>query len=69
MFDSSEDALECHETITLDRARAELARHGCRIIDTDCFTNGMPQLRVTNDCDAPEWIDCTPAAILAWLGY
>jgi hypothetical protein len=66
MFDSSEDALECHETISVRRARTELARHYCRIVATNADGS---RIFVGNDCDAPEWIDCTPAAILTWLGY
>jgi hypothetical protein len=68
MYDSSEAALADHSTISIDRARAELKRHGVRILDTQVSRQGV-RLQVTNDIDPAEWIESTPAAILAWLGY
>ena len=59
-----EDAIEDHDHISIRNARAELGLHGCRII-----TEEAQRIYVTNDIDAPEWIACTPAAILIWLGY
>lgn len=76
MFHSSDEALDCHEPISVETARRELRRHGCRIISGpqigEAYLTGRgksDQIEVTNDLDPPEYIDCTPAAILAWLGY
>jgi hypothetical protein len=67
-----EDALEDREFMSLGRIRAELAAHGCRLLATltEKPFGGEPEfIQVTNDLDPPEWIEPTPAAVLAWLGY
>lgn len=72
MYDTSEDAIEANEGVTLKAAQAELARHGCRVLATltEAPFGGNPEkIQVTNDIDEPEWIECTTAAILIWLGY
>jgi len=59
-------------TITLEEARAELARHGCRIVATftDAAFGGEPSaITVSNDFDPPEELPLNSKAILEWLGY
>lgn len=77
MYTCSEDAIEANESVSLKAAAAELKRHGARIIcgpqvgETHGIeSKGKPwQIQVTNDCDEPEWIDCTTKGILVYLGY
>lgn len=70
-----EDALESDERLTLAEARRELRRHHCEIIASrGTATGSMPtayptHVYVSNGHDPAEWVECTPAAILAWLGY
>lgn len=66
MYDSSEAAIEANEVISTASAARELRRHHCRILAVD---DAKRMIQVTNDCDAPEWIACTTAAVLLWLGY
>lgn len=68
MYDTSEEAMQDNRAISLGQAEAELRRHHCRVIDT---RGGQGRFRIlaTNDCDAPEWIDCTTRSVLEFLGY
>lgn len=60
-----DEALEDNEPCTLATAKSELKKHQCRVISEGPNNT----IQVTNDFDPPEWIDCTPTAILGWLGY
>lgn len=64
MYTNSEDALADDEIIGMKAAAAELARHGCRILATL-----GENIMVTNDIDPADFIRCSPAGILGWLGY
>lgn len=64
MFTTSEDALADDDVIGLRAATRELERHDCRVLAVE-----GERLHVTNDCDHSEWIRCSPAAILTYLGY
>lgn len=64
MFYDSEEALLADERISYTAAQHELARHGARII-----AKAGNMIQVTNDIDPPDWIDCTTAGVLIWLGY
>lgn len=67
---TSDEALEDHEVISIRAASRELRRHGCWIIDGGVnVEEQMTRIIVTNGVDPAEAIDCTPAAIMAWLGY
>lgn len=68
MYDTSEEAIQANETISLGAARAELHRHYCRIVDQRGGI-GPLMIEVTNDLDPSEWIPCTTKAVLEWLGY
>lgn len=67
-YASSEEAMEANETLTVERAARELGRHYCRVLETD-EADGRRRIKVTNDVDVPEWIDCTTRGVLEWLGY
>lgn len=69
MFNCSEEALECHDVISVACAAVELARHGCRVLSEAVDVKTGPRILVTNGFDKAEWVDCTPSAILIWLGY
>jgi hypothetical protein len=64
-----DEALEDHEPMSFAAARRELGKHSCRILNWMPDAECLRKIEVTNDIDDPEWIACTPAAILGWLGY
>jgi hypothetical protein len=73
-----DEALEDDEPLALPVAKMHLRQHGCRVLEVRGVAepegrtepaNWPAEIRVSNDLDEADWIACTPAAILGWLGY
>lgn len=69
---TSDEALEDHDAISYRAADRELKRHGCVILAAASWPGSTPMLLVQQPADPKfmtDWIECTPAGVLSWLGY